>query len=285
MANIADEGLLAHATNLKDKVLLITGAANGIGKAIALSYAQSGAKVVIGDIDITKASATVKEIESLGSRAVSQKCNVTSWEDQESLFEFAIATFGRVDVVIPNAGVGEFARFSPAPSGGKPSKPDLKTMDVNLTGVLYTTRLALYYLARSPTKDKALIFIGSIASINGLPKAPLYVTSKHALIGLARTLYAELHPVGIRVAVICPWFADTDILGAPVRVLLAGMPWASIERISGAAVLAATDPDLDTDGSCYTIPDGGSVFRIPRQELTGGIYGVLNERVSKVIKY
>jgi hypothetical protein len=90
---------------------------------------------------------------------------------------------------------------------------------------------------------------------------------------------------GIRVVIICPWFIDTAILRTATRVILAGIPLTPISRVAGAIVNAATDPNWETSGASYSIPDDGSVIRIERQELAVGIYKVLNDRVQAGMRY
>jgi len=280
MTDLYDDDLLKHIENVRGKVLVITGGANGLGRATALTFAKHCCKVVIGDLDVQSGEQTVREIESLGSKAVFSKCDVTSWDDQLKLFGTAEETFGVIDYVIPNAGVNEMGIFSVKPlEASIPTKPTLMTLDVNLTGVLYTTRLGQYYLYKNRhSKGRALIFIGSMAGNIGLANAELYSASKHALLGLCRSLCRDLQGQGIRTGIITPWFADTAILPTAAKYLLAGVPLASVDRIVGAITLACTDPDMSTTGSIYSIPDHGTVIRIPRHELSYGVYKALKDR-------
>jgi hypothetical protein len=90
---------------------------------------------------------------------------------------------------------------------------------------------------------------------------------------------------GIRVVVVCPWFIDTAILPTSTKVVLAGLPMTPIWRVAGAIVNAATDPNWETSGAAYSIPDEGTVLRIERQELAIGIYKILHDRVQTAIRY
>jgi len=143
----------------------------------------------------------------------------------------------------------------------------------------------MFHFKKNPSECKALILIGSIASIAGLPMAPLYGHSKHAVLGMMRSLSA-FAPPGTSVSSIHPWFADTAILEREVRFVLQGLPWASIPRVGGAILRAATDPNRDaTNGAAYLIPDDGEVFRMGN-DTKGGIdilspetYDILRERV------
>ncbi|KAH0588715.1 hypothetical protein H2248_004521 [Termitomyces sp. 'cryptogamus'] len=288
MTSIQDDKLYAYTNRLKDRVVIITGAANGIGRETALQVASYGSKVVIGDLDVSGAEKTVRDIEAAGGIAVSQKCNVTSWDDQIALFELAIAKFGVVDIVVPNAGVTEIGSFHTVSfKNGKPVKPDTRTIDVNLFGVIYTTHLALHYLSvKRGVKDdalKAVVLIGSMASWLGIPHGAMYAASKHAVLGLMRSLYPEFALNNIRIATIHPFFADTKIVPLPIKVLLAGIPLAPVPRVAGAIIHAATNPDPETNGVAFLLNDDGPVFMIPREEFKLGVYKMIDERSNRLL--
>ncbi|KAF9462472.1 hypothetical protein BDZ94DRAFT_1322648 [Collybia nuda] len=288
MTAIPDNKLFEHASRLEGKVVVVTGAANGIGKEAAIRFASFGAKVVIGDLDVAGAQRTVTEIQSHGGQAISLGCNVTIWDDQVTMFETAISRFGAVDIVVPNAGVSEIGTFDTVTfDRGKPVKPSTATLDVNLTGVLYTTHLALYYLLlnrSSPDSLKAIVLLGSMASWSGIPRGSLYAASKHAILGLMRSLYPGLHFQNIRIASIHPFFADTAIVPIPVKLLLAGIPLAPVPRIAGAILYAATDPNPETNGSAWLLTDDGPVFMVPKEEFKMGVYKMIDDRANAMIK-
>lgn len=104
------------------------------------------------------------------------------------------------------------------------------------------------------------------------------------IIGLCHSLRDSLKPYNIRVATVCPFFVETPILKISSRLGLAGVPKAPIERVAGAILNAATDPDWSTSGAAYTLPDENEVFRISHQELEVGSYKLLNDRVSSFMK-
>ncbi|KAJ4477457.1 hypothetical protein J3R30DRAFT_3486028 [Lentinula aciculospora] len=283
---ILDDQLFEHAERLRDKVVIITGAANGIGKETATRFASFGARIVIGDLDVAGAEQTISEIVASGGQAVAQKCNVTVWDDQVDLFELAIKRFGSVDVVIPNAGIGEPEDFLKVKLDkiGKPQKLNMPTVQVNLIGVMYTVHLAQYYLVqRRPdsTSLKAIILIGSMASWSSFPLAPTYSACKHAVLGLMRSLDPIVSARGIRIACITPFFAETGII-TPLKVFLAGCPLTPVPRIAGAIIYAASHPDPATSGCGYILPDDGPVFKVPREEFKMGVYKVLDDRLKSV---
>ncbi|KAF9527312.1 hypothetical protein CPB83DRAFT_856337 [Crepidotus variabilis] len=288
MSFISDEKLFSHNERVKGKVVIITGAANGIGKETALRFGQYGAKVVIGDVNLAGAQETVFAIKAKGGSALALRCDVTKWDDQVALFELAEKEFGAVDVVVPNAGVSEMGGFHipKLNEAGKPARPtNMKTLDVNLTGALYTIQLALHYL-HAPAKAepgtlKAIILIGSMASWMSIPGGALYTASKHAMLGVMRSLSGTL-PSSVRIGCIHPFFADTSILSIPVKLFLAGIPLTKVERVAGAIFYAATDPDASTNGSSWLLADDGEVFCVPKEEFKFGVYGMLDQRVNSI---
>ncbi|KAH9980435.1 NAD(P)-binding protein [Russula compacta] len=285
---ISDDELFMYAERAKGKVVVLTGGANGIGKEVALAFSKHGAKVVIGDLDTAGAEAVVAAITENGGEAVSIKCNVVSWDDQLSLFELALERYSAVDIVIPNAGISEGSgvvcggRLTIV--DGKPVAPKLATLEVNLKGVFYTVHLGMHYVKhnRAPGSWKAIVMIGSMASWAGIANAPQYSASKHGVLGLMRALDLITETNNIRIAVIHPWFADTSILGLPVKLFLAGLPLTPVPRIAGAVFRAATDPDVATSGCPWVLPDDGPVIRVEKEALRAGLYEILDRRLRRV---
>ncbi|KAF8740183.1 hypothetical protein AX14_008369 [Amanita brunnescens Koide BX004] len=198
-----------------------------------------------------------------------------------------MATYGSVDVVIPNAGIAQSASLSNvALKNGKPVKPSLATLDVNLNGVVYSTYLAQHYLTldRKPGHLKAVVLIGSMASWLALPKAELYAASKHAVLGLMRSFTDQFASQDIRISCIHPFYADTAILPPIVKVILAGIPLATVPRIAGAIFYSATNPDPETSGNAWLILDNGPVFRVPKEEFKLGVYKMIDERRNALLK-
>ncbi|EIM84945.1 NAD-P-binding protein [Stereum hirsutum FP-91666 SS1] len=291
MTTLTDDLLLVHADRVQDKVVIVTGGASGIGKESCILFAQYGAKIVIGDVDEKAGMGVVENITSAGGDAVFIRCDVTSWDDQVSMFELALSRYGSVDVVVVNAGIldkltdswtGELKG-----SDGRLQPPSLKVIDVNVYGALYTIRLALYYFVKKSTPQdlKSLVVMGSLASWISLPFGPpLYGASKHAMLGTMRNLSASLpgqpETKHIRVSCIHPWYADTNILDTPTKLFVAGVPLAPVLRIAYAIFNAATDPDMSTSGSAYLLLDDGPVLRLEKEVMKSGVYEVMNKRVS-----
>ncbi|KAI0449413.1 15-hydroxyprostaglandin dehydrogenase [Xylaria acuta] len=222
-------------TTQKGRSVIVTGGASGLGKMMSGYFAAGGDVVTILDVDEANGPAVAAELKTPdGSEAVRfRKCDISSWEEQAAAFRAVYEDVGRVDVVIANAGVSEGGRswvVPPFPSAtgtgtdeggiGEPEEPRLKVLDVNLVGNVYSVKLALHYMQRN-TPDATTGLRGSIvctASNVGLypfPPQPLYAASKHAIVGLVRSLgpvYGQPH-IGIRINALAPAVLETNIAG------------------------------------------------------------------------
>jgi 3-hydroxybutyrate dehydrogenase len=190
---------------LKDKVAVVTGAASGIGKEIAVIFAREGAKVAIADLDQNAADATAREIDSAGKRAVGIAMDVANEQQVEDGTAKVIKTFGAIDVLVSNAGIQivaplvdfEFAKWK-------------RLLSIHLDGAFLTTRAALRQMYKQ--KSGSIIYMGSVHSKEAsVLKAP-YVTAKHGLIGLAKVVAKEGAAHGVRANVICPGFVRTPLV-------------------------------------------------------------------------
>ncbi|RST53271.1 3-hydroxybutyrate dehydrogenase [Variovorax sp. MHTC-1] len=191
---------------LKDKVAFITGSASGIGKEIAILFAQEGAKIVIADLNKQAADATAAELEETGAQAIGVGVDVTSEQQVDAAVEEAAKAFGGIDILISNAGiqiVHPVEEFSFA---------DWKKMlAIHLDGAFLTTKACLKHMY-AQGRGGSVIYMGSVHSKEAsLLKAP-YVTAKHGLIGLAKTVAKEGAKHGVRANVICPGFVRTPLV-------------------------------------------------------------------------
>jgi 3-hydroxybutyrate dehydrogenase len=191
---------------LKDKVAFITGAASGIGKEIAIVYAREGAKVVIADLNKEAAEATAAELKAAGGQAIGVGADVTDEDQVNAAVEAAVAAFGGIDILVSNAGiqiVHPLEEFSFA---------DWKKMlAIHLDGAFLTTRACLKHMY-AQGRGGSVIYMGSVHSKEAsLLKAP-YVTAKHGLIGLCKTVAKEGAKHNVRANVICPGFVRTPLV-------------------------------------------------------------------------
>jgi 3-hydroxybutyrate dehydrogenase len=190
---------------LKDKVAVITGAASGIGKEIAITFAREGAKVVIADLDQKAADATAAELDPTGARALGVAMDVANEDQVNAGIAKVIDKFGALDVLVSNAGIQivaplvdfEFAKWK-------------KLLAIHLDGAFLTTRAALKQMYKQ--NSGSIIYMGSVHSKEAsVLKAP-YVTAKHGLIGLAKVVAKEGAAHGVRANVICPGFVRTPLV-------------------------------------------------------------------------
>lgn len=191
--------------HLNGKVAVITGAASGLGKEIAHSFALAGAAVAIADLNATGAHAVADELARSGARAMAVAMDVTSESDVDSGIAAVVAAFGRIDVLVSNAGIQIVA-----PLDELPFADWKRLLAIHLDGAFLTTRAVLPHMYRQG--GGSIIYMGSVHSKEAsLLKAP-YVTAKHGLIGLARVVAREGARHGVRANVICPGFVRTPLM-------------------------------------------------------------------------
>lgn len=253
---------------MNDRVALITGASSGIGRATAIAFAAKGAKVVLAARRLEELASLVNEIEAGGGTATAIKTDVSKTEDVERMVAHAIATFGRLDYAVNNAGIeGRLANIVDL------SEEEWdQVLDINLKGNF----LCLRYEARAMLDGGhggAIVNIGSVNSFLGFGSGAAYVTSKHGQVGLTTSASAELAPHGIRVNIICPGFVDTpmhhrarsllgdaiydDVMVPRVHARRVGKP----EEIAAAILFLCSDEASYITGTTLT-PDGGFTMTI-----------------------
>ncbi|KAK4041965.1 hypothetical protein C8A01DRAFT_44946 [Parachaetomium inaequale] len=260
-------------STLAGKTILITGGASGFGAAFARHWARYGAHLIIGDVNDRVGEELVAELRSSPSTTPNQlityqHCDVTSWADQVALFKTAASASPTrtIDAVVAGAGIVERgdpltpSATSPVfdlphnlDSDTPPPPPPLKVLAVNLTGVMYTTHLALYYLPlnTAPHGDRHLLLISSIAGICPLPGQTEYTTSKHAVMGLFRALRGTAWTTKrIRVNALTPYFVDTPLLPKAGLALLAGAAKAELEDVVDAGTRLMADEGVRGRALC-----------------------------------
>jgi 3-hydroxybutyrate dehydrogenase len=186
------------------KVAVVTGAASGIGKEIATSFAREGAKVVIADLNQQGADAVAQELGG-SAHAIGVAVDVTNEAQVEAGMERAIGQYGRIDVLVSNAGIQTVAPLEDFDFA------KWKTLlAIHLDGAFLTTRAALRQMYKQ--KSGSIIYMGSVHSKEAsVLKAP-YVTAKHGLIGLAKVVAKEGAAHGVRANVVCPGFVRTPLV-------------------------------------------------------------------------
>jgi len=232
---------------LKDKVAVISGAAGkrGIGYATAKLFAAHGAKVAILDLD---ASSSAEAAQSLGGEHVGLKCDVTDREACERAIGEVVAEFGRVDVLINNAGITQPVKFMDIdPDGWE------RIIDVNLRGVLYLSQATVPHMRAA--KSGAIACMSSVSAQRGggIFGGPHYSAAKAGVLGLAKAMARELGPDNIRVNCVTPGLIQTDITGGKLTddmrtEILKGIP---LNRLGEADEVAKAYLFLASDLSSY----------------------------------
>jgi 3-hydroxybutyrate dehydrogenase len=228
---------------LKDKVCIVTGAASGIGNGIAKLYVAEGAKVVIADLKADAANAAAAELTKMGpGEAIGIEMDVTSEDAVNNGVAAVVARWGRVDVLVSNAGIQIVHRIEEFPFA------DWKKMlAIHLDGAFLTTKACIPLMQKQG--GGAIIYMGSVHSKEASALKSAYVTAKHGLLGLARTVAKEGGAHKIRSNVICPGFVRTPLVEKqiPEQAKTLGI---SEEQVVKKVMLGET-----VDGEFTTIED------------------------------
>jgi 3-hydroxybutyrate dehydrogenase len=191
---------------LQDKVAVVTGAASGIGKDIAQVFAREGAKIAIADLNQKGADATAAELAGSDRRAIGIAMDVTNEAQVEAGMAKVVATFGRIDILVSNAGIQTVAPLDEFDFGKWK-----QLLSIHLDGAFLTTRAALKQMYKQGGGG-SIIYMGSVHSKEASPLKAPYVTAKHGLIGLAKVVAKEGAKHGVRANVICPGFVRTPLV-------------------------------------------------------------------------
>jgi meso-butanediol dehydrogenase/(S,S)-butanediol dehydrogenase/diacetyl reductase len=205
---------------LENKVAVVTGAGQGIGKAIALALAKEGACVVVSDINFQEANQVTKEIESIGKKSIAVKTDVTNKKEVDELIKKTLDKFGTLDIMVSNAGVSSMEFVIDMPE----EKWDFN-MDINLKGTFFVTQAAAKQMI-SQQKGK-IICTASMAGKGGVATQAHYNASKHGVVAYVKSLAQELAPIGITVNSICPGSIKTSMQDREVK-------WSAQIRGAGA---------------------------------------------------
>jgi len=246
---------------MKNKTVLITGAASGIGKATAQLFAAQGANVVLADIQEEEGKAATKQIIAAGGKAAFFKTDVAKPEEMEALVNFTVKTYGRLDVAVNNAGIG----------GEQNAVADMsiegwqKVISINLSSLFYGMKYQIKAMLENGSGS--IVNISSILGSVGFASSAGYAAAKHGVIGLTQTAALEYSAQGIRINAVGPGFIETPLLDAldadMKKQLVALHPIGRLGKSEEVAELIywlGSDKSTFATGSYYPI-DGGYLAR------------------------
>lgn len=245
--------------SLKNKIVVITGARQGIGYGIAIAFAKEGANIVVSDLNLSDCEEVVKEIEKFGVKGLAIQCDVSEKNQVDDLIHQTIKKFGQLDVLINNAGIFPFQPFLEIVESGW-----VKVLDVNLKSIFLCCQASV----RVMKPGSKIVNISSIAAFVGFEGLTHYCASKAGVNGLTKSLALELASKKINVNAIAPGAIDTPGVKEVsnddvVEQTVANIPWQRMgtpDDIAQAAVFLASDKSDYITGQTIII-DGGYTLR------------------------
>lgn len=250
---------------LKNKIAIITGAGSGQGRAASVLFSREGAKIVACDWKPELGDETVQQVKSDGGEAIFVRTDVSSSKDVQNLINTAVKTFGRIDIIYNNAGVGFSSPLSMADVLNTPEEDWDRVIAINLKSMYLTSKFGIPELIK--TGGGSIVNTASIAALIGSEAAHAYTAAKGGMVALSRALAVEFGPKNVRVNCICPGAIDTPMIAPVVDPLKkSGQPFmlspirrlGTPEDIALCALYLASDESSFVTGATFVV-DGGFI--------------------------
>jgi NAD(P)-dependent dehydrogenase (short-subunit alcohol dehydrogenase family) len=264
---------MTTSQSLEGKIAIVTGSGNGIGRATANAMADAGARVIVSDVLVDDGRRTVKEITDRGGDAAFVAADVSQENDVKNLADTAAKTFGSIDILINNAGIGgNFGRIHETEA-----RDFDRVISVNLRGTFLCTKFVIpHFLGKG---GGCIVNIASTYGLIGVPKAPAYCASKGGIINLTRQLAVDYGPDHIRVNAICPGYVDTGLRARRATLNKAELAAAIARREKAARMQPLgrqAQPDEVADVAVFLCSDAASFMTGSIVTVDGGCVTTFN---------
>ncbi|ARE37757.1 oxidoreductase (plasmid) [Rhodococcus sp. BH4] len=265
---------------LSEKVVVITGGGSGLGRESALLFSAEGAKVVVTDLSADRSEKVAKEVTAAGGDAVWLKADVRVESEMTAAVDLAVSTYGRIDVMFANAGIGEIG-FGTVAFDELTLENWQAVQDTNLKGVFLAAKAA--FSAMKAQESGTIVVTSSASSLAAYPGFVSYTASKHGVNGLVKALAFDLGRFGIRVNALCPTHGMSANLPLPIDAEVLGQsyeeamgPWVkdhaamplrlnrppNLRDNANVALFLASDESAYMSGVCLPSADGGTLARV-----------------------